>query len=78
MTMTPAEVVAEMKSDSLLNKVRQALTNHHATIEAASNWRRPPGIIAFRNMEFDAARELIALIRDHDAAMSAFKHDRPK
>lgn len=61
--MTPQEVVAEMRTDSLLNRVRQTLTNHYASMEQAANQRRPPGIIELRNMEFDAAREIIALVR---------------
>lgn len=60
MPMTPAEVVAEMQSDSLLNKVRQALSNHHGKMEQFDK-----DIIKLRNMEFDAARELIKLVREH-------------
>ena len=60
--MTPKEIIDEMKSDSLLNQVRQLFSFGYAGIEQASLQRRPPGPIEVRAMEFDVARKIINLI----------------
>ena len=59
-TMTDAEVMAELRSDSRLNRVRAAFSGASAEIEQACMQRRKPGPIELRRMEFEAAERLIA------------------
>lgn len=71
--MTPQEVIAEMNSDSLLNRVRRIVSDHYAQVEAESRSRRPPSGIEYRRKEFDTARALIALIKAEDNDDRLFK-----
>lgn len=61
--MTPKEIIAEMSTESLLNRVRRVISNHHANMDAQERSRRPPSGLEYRRMEFDTARALIALIQ---------------
>lgn len=49
-----SDVMDELRSDSLLNKVRAVFSSQAAKIEQASMQRRPLGIIEMRQMEFEA------------------------
>lgn len=57
---TDAEVMAELRSDSRLNKARQIFSSRAAGIEQAGMQRRPPGPIEVRRMEFEAVEAIIA------------------
>ena len=58
--MTDQEVMAELRSDSPLNRARAAFSGAAARIEQAAMQRRPPGAIEVRRMEFEAVRKIIA------------------
>jgi hypothetical protein len=60
--MTPGEVVAEMKSDSLLNSIRRVISDASGEIANGAMQRVPPGPIEIRNIEFDAAIRVAALL----------------
>lgn len=61
--MTDQQVLDELRSYSLLNRVRRLMTSSAAGIEQALAQRRPVSPVEVRRMEFDAARKLIALVR---------------
>ena len=54
MKMTDGAVMAAMRSDSALNRARQAFSGRAAGIEQAGQQRRPPGPVEIRRMEFEA------------------------
>jgi hypothetical protein len=58
--MTDSEVVAEMKSDTPLNRARQAFSNAYAEIDQADQQRVRPSICDIRRMEFAAVEKIIA------------------
>jgi len=57
--MTDDEVLAELRSESPLNKARQAFYHWSAKIEQDAQQRRPAGPIETRRMEFDAVKAVI-------------------
>lgn len=57
--MTAAEVVAELRSDSTLNKVRAIFSKWSATIENAGLQRKPLSPVEARRMELNAAAEIL-------------------
>lgn len=59
---TPADVVDELKSESLLNQARRIFSFSSAAIEQAGQQRRAPGPIEIREMEFDAVVKIAALL----------------
>jgi hypothetical protein len=64
--MTDEEVLAEMQSDSLLNRVCRIFSSEAARMEQAAMQRRPPTPIENRRMEFAAAQRLIdAILREN-------------
>ena len=71
--MTDAEVMAELRSDSPLNRARAAFSGACGAIEQAGRQRRPAGPIEIRRMEFEAVRR----IADALAAGPA-RHDLPE
>lgn len=58
--MTDEEVMAELLSESALNKARAKFYHHAAKIEQALEQRRAPGPIEMRRMEFEATKDIIA------------------
>ena len=58
--MTDDEVMAELRSDSVLNKARSAFSGWSGKIEQAMAQRRPISPIEMRRMEFEAVK----VIRD--------------
>jgi hypothetical protein len=59
---TPADVVDELKGESLLNQARRIFSFSSAAIEQANQQRRAPGPIEIREMEFDAVVKIAALL----------------
>ncbi len=57
--MTDTQVLAEMQSDSLLNKIRQEFSFGSARIEQACAQRQKPSIFEIRQMEFDIAQKIM-------------------
>jgi hypothetical protein len=51
---TAEEIMAELRSDSRLNKARAAFSANSARIEQASQQRRPLSPVDIRKMEFEA------------------------
>lgn len=62
MCMTKEEVIAEMQSNSILNKVRQIISSTSARLEQVSAQRCD--IFELRNIEFEAAKKIIGLARN--------------
>lgn len=60
--MSEQELLSEMRSDSLLNRVRRAMTDSHGRIEQAEAQRKKPTIFEVRRMEFEAARKILDLV----------------
>ena len=60
--LTDAQLIKEMQSDSLLNQVRQLISNHHGKIEQASQQREPLTTVKLRRMEFEAALDVAKLL----------------
>jgi hypothetical protein len=60
--MTDGEVLAELRTDSVLNRARRALSSHCGRIEHAQAQRSPPSPVDVRRMEFDAVREIASLL----------------
>lgn len=60
--MTPQEVVAEMKSGSLLSQIRTIVSSTAGEIESGLLQRKPLSIIEIRNIEFDASIRIAALL----------------
>lgn len=63
--MTDTEVMAELRSDSLLNQVRHIFYTESARIEQECMQRRKPTPIELRRMEFEAARKIIERVMYH-------------
>lgn len=61
--MTNEEILQELKSDSLLNRVRKVFYHHSAKIEQAGEQQYPVSIWKIREMEFEAAQALIDEVR---------------
>jgi hypothetical protein len=51
--MTDEEVLAELRSDTPLNRARRQFSSWSARIEQASQQRKPIGPIEMRRMEFE-------------------------
>jgi hypothetical protein len=60
--MTNAEILAEMKSDSLLSRARVVFASEWARIEQAGSQRRRPSIFEVRQMEFEAVRKIAEVL----------------
>lgn len=60
--MSGEEVVRELKSGSQLSQAVSVIHEAYAIIETASNQRRPITQIEVRNIEFDAALRIAALL----------------
>lgn len=56
--LADAEVIAELKTTSLLNRARRQFSSWSAKIEQAQQQRRPLTPIEMRRMEFDAVRAI--------------------
>lgn len=63
--MTDSEIISELRSDSLRNKVRKALSASAGRIEQACAQRRMPTSVEIRRMEFEAADEVIKIVQTH-------------
>jgi hypothetical protein len=61
-TMSNEEVLAELKSNSLLDQARRILSTALAEIETGSQQRTPLTIFEVRNIEFSAVMEIAALL----------------
>lgn len=61
-TMTDGAVVAEMQTDSLLNRVRRVFSAETARLEQAEQQRSTPTPIERKRMEFEAAKKILDLI----------------
>lgn len=59
--MTDEEVMSELRSESLLNVVRRALSAAHGRIEQSFMQRVTPTPIQARRIEFEEARKIIDL-----------------
>jgi len=57
--MTDEEVIAELRSDSSLNKARLQFSSWSARIEQAGAQRKPLGPIEWRRMEFQAVKAIM-------------------
>ena len=60
--MTNAEIMAVLRSDSLLNKARAVFASEYATIDQAGRQRRPPGPVEIRGMEIEATIRIAAAL----------------
>lgn len=60
--MTRQEILAELKSNSLLNQVRRIIGEAMAEIDTGSRQRVPLTIFEVQNLEFSAAIEVAALL----------------
>lgn len=60
--MTDAEVMAELRSDTPLNRARAAFSHAWAGLEQAGMQRKPPGAIEVRRMEFEAVQKIAAAL----------------
>ncbi len=60
--MTDDEILAELQSDTLLNKVRRIFAAEASRIEQAGCQQRTPTPIEHRYMEFKAAEKIINAI----------------
>lgn len=69
--MTNDEIMAELKSDSPLNRARAQFSNGWATLEQASEQRKPPGPVEVRGMEFEFTKKILEAGED-----PVFKHAR--
>jgi hypothetical protein len=56
--MTDEELIAELRSTSVLNRARRQFSNWSAKIEQAQAQRRPISPIEMRRMEFEAVRAI--------------------
>lgn len=65
--MTDDELIRELRSTSLLNRVRQLLSQSAARIDHSYRQRRHPSPIELRRMEFEDAQKIIDLVRSHYA-----------
>lgn len=58
--MSNEEVMAELRSDTPLNRARAIFSSEYGRIEQAGQQRNPPGPIEIRRMEFEAVERIIA------------------
>jgi hypothetical protein len=58
--VTDDEVMAELRSDSKLNRARREFSSASARIEQAGLQRSPASPIDVRRMEFEAVRKIVA------------------
>ena len=56
--MTDEEVIAELRSDSALNKARAVFSGQAAQIDQASRQRKALPPIEVRRMEFEAVKKI--------------------
>lgn len=61
--MTDQEILNELGTESLLNRVRRSVFAAANRIEQAQSQRKPLNVFEVRRMEFEAARAVIDLIR---------------
>lgn len=64
--LTDDQLLSELRSDSLLNRVRRLLASSAARIEQTYMQRHVPNPVTLRRMEFEMAEEMIKLVRDWD------------
>jgi hypothetical protein len=62
--MTDEEVLAELRSDSPLNRARQQFSSWSAKIEVRGLQRQPLSPIEQRRMEFEAVRAIITAMAE--------------
>lgn len=60
--MSNQEILAELRSDSLLNQARRILSIAMAEIDTGSQQRKPLTIFEIQNLEFSAVIEIAALL----------------
>lgn len=60
--VTNEEILAEMKSGSLLNKARAAFSDAWAELDQAGMQRVKPTIFDIRQMEFDAVKRIAKVL----------------
>lgn len=58
--VTKEEIIAEMQSNSPLNRARRIFSHYCATIEQGGMQRTPLTILEIRELEFIAARKIAA------------------
>jgi len=63
--MDQTEMLQEMRSDSLLNKVRREMSFSNTRIAQATSQKRPLSIADQRIMEFEAAQRIINIVQNH-------------
>lgn len=56
------EVIAQIKADTAWNRARATFASWSARIEQADAQRRKPSIFDLRAMEFEAVREIAAIL----------------
>ena len=61
--MTDDEVMAELKSDSKINRARREFSSACGRIEQAGQQRTPLGPIHMRRMEFEAVMKIVAIVQ---------------
>lgn len=79
--LTDNEVLAEIRSDSLRNRVRKILSaSAGRRIEQAYTQRRMPSPVEIRRMELEAAEEIIELVTSdierQEIEQEQWEHDR--
>lgn len=62
--MTDLELIRELRSSSLLNRVRQLISQSAGRIDQHCRQRKPPSTIDIRRMEFEDAQKIIDLVRN--------------
>lgn len=65
-SMSDREIVDELESDSLLNRVRKLISASAGEIEQAYAQRKRPSPVEVRRMELTAAERIIAVVRNED------------
>lgn len=60
--MSNQEILAELKSDSLLNQARRILSTAMAEIDTGSQQRKPLTVFEIQNIEFAATIKIAALL----------------
>jgi len=72
--LSDREIIGELSSNSLLNRVRKMISSSAGEIDQACAQRRMPSPVEIHRMEFTAAEKIIALIKAEKAEESASKH----
>jgi hypothetical protein len=78
--MTNDEIMAELKSDTPLNRARARFSHWAARIEQEAQQRCPIGPIEARGLEFEAVKDIVAAFNDSggsayaDAIGGGFDH----